>query len=161
MPFGPPRSAVPWPSSLAIAVVQLLGTGFAAHDQPARVGLGPGAGALLLAGPALLLLRHRHPGTVVVGTAAVTVVYIAAGYPYGPASSASSSPVWRPSPPGRRIAAWSALGLLWGSHLLIGHWLYRWLPPDGDGPVGMGAGTGDHRLGHGDRRRVRARPRTA
>ncbi|BBJ45800.1 two-component sensor histidine kinase [Streptomyces antimycoticus] len=138
MPFGPPRSAVPWPSSLAIAVVQLMGTGFAAHDQPARVGLGPGAGALLLAGPALLLLRHRHPGTVVVGTAAVTVVYIAAGYPYGPVFLSVVVACVAAVAAGRRIAAWSALGLLWGSHLLIGHWLYRWLPPDGDGPVGWG-----------------------
>ncbi len=115
-----------------------MGTGFAAHDQPARVGLGPGAGALLLAGPALLLLRHRHPGTVVVGTAAVTVVYIAAGYPYGPVFLSVVVACVAAVAAGRRIAAWSALGLLWGSHLLIGHWLYRWLPPSGDGPVGWG-----------------------
>ncbi|MBP8539065.1 sensor histidine kinase [Streptomyces sp. MK37H] len=137
-PFDPSRTAVPWRSSVAIAVIQMVGTGFAAHDQPARAGLGPGSAALLLAGPVLLLMRHRRPGTVVVGTAAVTAVYLAAGYPYGPVFLSVVVACVTAIAAGRRIAAWSALGLLWGSHLLIGHWLYRWLPPGDDGPVGWG-----------------------
>ncbi|MGW9374905.1 sensor histidine kinase, partial [Streptomyces xanthophaeus] len=36
---------------------------------------------------------------------------------------------------GHRRAAWGAVALLWAGHLLIGHWLYRWLPPPGDGPA--------------------------
>ncbi|ATL81015.1 sensor histidine kinase [Streptomyces malaysiensis subsp. malaysiensis] len=138
MPFGPARPTAPWRSSLVIAVVQLVGTGFAAHKQPDRMDLGPAAAVLLLAGPALLLMRHRRPGTAVVGTAAVTAVYLAVGYPYGPVFFSVVVACVTAVAAGRRVAAWSALGLLWGSHLLIGHWLYRWLPPDGDGPVDWG-----------------------
>ncbi|MFK4274107.1 sensor histidine kinase, partial [Streptomyces milbemycinicus] len=133
-----PTGRLPWRSSLAVAVVQLVGTGFAAHGQPARTDLGPGAAALLLAGPVLLLARHRRPGAVVVGTAVVTVVYLAAGYPYGPVFVSVVLACVAAVAAGRRVAAWSALGLLWGSHLLMGHWLYHRLPPDGDGPVGWG-----------------------
>ncbi|KJY26001.1 histidine kinase, partial [Streptomyces sp. NRRL S-444] len=39
---------------------------------------------------------------------------------------------------GHRYAAWGAVGALWAGHLLIGHWLYRWLPPPGDGPAPWG-----------------------
>jgi signal transduction histidine kinase len=33
---------------------------------------------------------------------------------------------------GHRRAAWWALGGLWAGHALMTHWLYRYLPPDGD-----------------------------
>ncbi|MBL1096736.1 sensor histidine kinase [Streptomyces sp. 205] len=129
---------LPWRSSVAVAVVQLVGTRFAAHDQPARPDLGPFAIALLLAGPALLLVRHRHPRLAVFGTAVVALVYLGAGYPYGPVFLSVAIACLAAVAAGRRIAAWSALGLLWAGHLLIGHWLYRWLPPSGDGPASWG-----------------------
>ncbi|NEA17835.1 sensor histidine kinase, partial [Streptomyces halstedii] len=34
-----------------------------------------------------------------------------------------------------RKAAWWSLGALWAGHVLVAHWLYRWLPPHGDGPA--------------------------
>ncbi|QKV91427.1 sensor histidine kinase [Streptomyces sp. NA02950] len=155
-PFGPPwprgrgpwwagegaqprhGERLPWRSSAAVAVVQLVGTRFAAHDQPARPDLGPLGFALLLAGPALLLVRHSHPRLAVFGTAAVTLVYLGAGYPYGPVFLSVVIACLAAVAAGQRIAAWSALGLLWAGHLLIGHWLYRWLPPSGDGPASWG-----------------------
>ncbi|MEU8828424.1 sensor histidine kinase [Streptomyces sp. NPDC048636] len=132
-PWGAGR--VPWRSSVAVAIVQLVGTRFAAQDQPARPDLDPLGYALLLAGPALLLVRQRHPRLAVFGTAAVTLVYLGAGYPYGPVFLSVVLACLAAVAAGQRIAAWSALGLLWAGHLLIGHWVYRWLPPAGDGPA--------------------------
>ncbi|WP_432039599.1 sensor histidine kinase [Streptomyces cucumeris] len=135
-----PRGAgrVLWRSSAAVAVIQLIGTRFAAHDQPDRADLGPLGYALLLAGPALLLVRHRHPRLAVFGTAAVTLVYLGAGYPNGPVFVSVVVASVAAVAAGRRIAAWSALGLLWAGRVLIGHWLHRWLPPGGDGPASWG-----------------------
>ncbi|MEU5612265.1 sensor histidine kinase [Streptomyces sparsogenes] len=133
---APPwRSALPWRSSLALAVVQLVGTQAAAHSQPERVGLGLLGRALLVAGPALLLARHRHPRLAVLGTAAVTALYLGAGYPYGPVFLSLVVACFAAVAAGRRVAAWSALAGLWAVHLLIAHWLHRWLPPAGDGPA--------------------------
>jgi signal transduction histidine kinase len=119
-------------SSLVVAVIQLVGSTFAAHQQTHRGTLDLPGYLLLLAGPVLLALRDRWPAAVVYGTAAVTLGYVAAGYPYGPFFLsfvvAFVSAVMR----GRRRHAWTAAGLLFGGHLLIAHWLYRWLPPAGD-----------------------------
>ncbi len=68
--------------SVFVASVQVVGTFFAAH----RFGtaLTWQAVALLLAGPALLLLRRRAPGPMVAGIGAVTALYVLAGFPWGP-----------------------------------------------------------------------------
>jgi len=74
----PPLAVLP----VAIAVIQIVGTHFAAmHQQRA---LPAAALLLLLAGPALLLLRRRAPGPMVVAATAVALAYIAAGFPTGP-----------------------------------------------------------------------------
>ncbi|MFF7656500.1 sensor histidine kinase [Streptomyces sp. NPDC007983] len=137
-PFGPPRTAVPWRSALAVAVIQLVGTTVAAHRQPDRADLGPGLYALLLAGPALLLLRHRHPRLTVLGVSAVTLGYLAAGGPNGPVFLSVVVACVAAIAAGQRVAAWCAVGALWAGRLLIAHWLYRWLPPPGDRPAGWG-----------------------
>ncbi|MEU5106274.1 MULTISPECIES: sensor histidine kinase [unclassified Streptomyces] len=137
-PEARPAARLPWRSSLAVALIQLLGTQFAAHTQPERAGLGLLGRALLLAGPALLVLRHRHPRLAVLGTAAVTALYLGAGYPYGPVFLSVVVACVAAVAAGRRVAAWSALGALWAAHLLIAHWLCRWLPPPGDGPAPWG-----------------------
>lgn len=90
---------------------------------------------LLLLGPALLVVRHRHPVAVVYGVSAVTLVYLGAGYPYGPVFVSLAVACFAAVVSGHRRAAWGAVALLWTGHLLIGHWLYRWLPPTGDGPA--------------------------
>ena len=68
--------------SVFVASVQVVGTFFAAH----RFGtaLGWQAVALLLAGPALLLLRRKAPGPMVAGIGGVTALYVIAGFPWGP-----------------------------------------------------------------------------
>ena len=130
---------IPWLSTLALAVFVMVGTGFAAEDQQGtREPLGALARVLLLAGPALLLLRKKYPVATVFGVCAVTLVYFAAGYPYGPVFLTTAVAVFAAIVAGHRRAAWWAIGLLWAAHLLIAHWLYAYLPPAGDEAASWG-----------------------
>ncbi|RST06838.1 MULTISPECIES: sensor histidine kinase [Streptomyces] len=124
-----------WRSALLVAAVQQAGSGWAAQAQSGRVALDWSARILLLLGPALLVARHRHPVAVVYGVSAVTLVYLGAGFPYGPVFLSLAVACLAAVVAGRSRAAWGAAGLLWAGQLLIGHWLYRWLPPAGDGPA--------------------------
>ncbi|CAM5739156.1 hypothetical protein SBADM41S_05819 [Streptomyces badius] len=63
-------------------------------------------------------------------TCAATLVCLAAGYPYGPVFVAVGC--FSAIVTGHRKAAWWSLGGLWAGHVLVSHWLYRWLPTDGD-----------------------------
>lgn len=117
-----------------LAVVVTAGTNVAAHGQD-REPLGLAARLLLLAAVAVLLVRHRHPVAAVAGTCAATLVYLGLGYPYGPVFLAVAVGCFSAIVSGHRAAAWWSLGTLWAGHLLAAHWLYRWLPPDGDGPA--------------------------
>ncbi len=74
----PPLGIMP----VAVAVAQVVGTHFASHRF--NESLSWIAVLLLLAGPALLLLRRRAPGPMVAGIGLVTVGYVAAGFPWGP-----------------------------------------------------------------------------
>ena len=65
-------------------VAQIVFTTLAARNQPDREALDVIGYALLAAGPLALLLRRRYPLTVLVAVAAVTIAYLALGYPYGP-----------------------------------------------------------------------------
>ncbi|MFI5641275.1 sensor histidine kinase [Streptomyces goshikiensis] len=132
------RGGLPWRSSLLVAVIAQIGSGWAGQLQPGREPLGVAGRLLLLLGPALLLLRHRHPVAVLYGVCAVTLAYLAGGYPYGPVFLCVALALLSAVLAGHRYAAWTAAGLLWAGHLLIGHWLYRWLPPAGDGPAAWG-----------------------
>ncbi|MGA5198352.1 sensor histidine kinase [Streptomyces exfoliatus] len=133
-----PDQGLPWLSTLLIAVLVMAGSGIAARNQPGREALDALARALLLLGAAPLLFRHRWPVPVVFGVAAVTLGYLAAGYPYGPVFVLIAVACFAAVVHGHRTAAAWALGLLWTGHLLVSHWLYRWLPPVGDGPASWG-----------------------
>lgn len=137
-PVGRSGMRLPWISTVWFTVFVFVGTRFAAKGQPGRAGLDLPAYVLVIAGAALLLLRHRHPRTVALGTALATTVYLAAGYPYGPVLFLCAFGCFAAVVAGHRTAAWAAVGLVWASHLLVGHWLYRWLPPRGDGPAAWG-----------------------
>ncbi|MFH8371666.1 sensor histidine kinase [Streptomyces sp. NPDC018031] len=133
-----PPAGLPWPSTLALTVLTVVGSRFAAQNQPGRQDLDPFAGVLLVLVPALLLLRHRHPVCTVFGTAAGVLLYLGAGYPYGPVVIAFVVACFAAVVAGHRHAAWAAVATVWAGHLLIGHLLYRWLPPAGDGPASWG-----------------------
>ncbi|MFF5283902.1 sensor histidine kinase [Streptomyces sp. NPDC013171] len=127
-----------WRSTVLIAVLVMAGTGFAARNQPDREALDALGRALLLLGAVPLLFRHRRPVPVVFAVAAVTLGYLAAGYPYGPVFVMVAVACFAAVVHGHRTAAWWAIGLLWAGHLLLSHWLYRYLPPAGDGPAPWG-----------------------
>ncbi|WP_425248130.1 sensor histidine kinase [Streptomyces sp. NEAU-NA10] len=134
-----PGGRWPWRSTLLLAVFVFGGSTFAAHQQQGeRAVLDPFARVLLLVAAGLLLWRHRHPVPVVFGTAAATAVYLGAGYPYGPILLTVAVACVAAVAAGHRRAAWTALALLWAVHLLVAHWLYRWLPPSGDEPASFG-----------------------
>ncbi|SDJ39655.1 Signal transduction histidine kinase [Streptomyces indicus] len=143
---GPPgpwrwaaRGGLPWFSTAAVTVFVQVGSTFAAHGQTEyRAGLDVFARLLLLLGTALLLWRGRHPVAVVFGVAATTMLYLGAGYPYGPVFVTVALAVFAAIVAGHRRSAWAAIGMLWLGHLLISHWLYRWLPPSGDTAASWG-----------------------
>jgi len=128
----------PWRSTLLLTVFVLIGSNFASHAQSDREQLDLLARALLVAGSGLLLWRHRHPVLVVFGTAVFAMLYLGAGYPYGPVFLTVAVGCFSAVIAGHRRAAWGALGMLWAAHLLVAHWLYQWLPPrhDTEGPWG-------------------------
>lgn len=136
---APPAGSrpLPWPTSLAVLVVQQVGSQAAAAGQEGlRVPLDGYARLLLAVGPLLLLGRHRHPRTAAFGTAAAATAYLAAGYPYGPVFLSVVVAAFAAVVAGRRYAAWGALGAFWAGHVIIVHVLYGRLPPAGDSPPG-------------------------
>jgi len=123
----------PWRSTLLLTVFVLAGSTFAAHAQEGeRAALTPFGRLLLVVASVLLLWRLRYPVVVVFGTAAAAMLYLGAGYPYGPVFLAVALACFSAVVAGHRRAAWAALGMLWAGHVLVAHWLYRWLPPSGD-----------------------------
>ncbi|WP_373676105.1 sensor histidine kinase [Streptomyces sp. st115] len=124
-------AGLPWLSTAVLLVFVMVGTGFAEHGQDRRP-LDLVARLLLFVAVGVLLLRHRRPVLAVVTTCAVTLGYLAAGYPYGPVFVAVAVGCFSAIVAGHREAAWWSLGGLWAGHVLVAHWLYRWLPPDGD-----------------------------
>ncbi|WIY74619.1 sensor histidine kinase [Streptomyces anulatus] len=124
-------AGLPWVSTAVLLVFVMVGSGFAEHGQDRRP-LDLAARPLLFVAVVVLLLRHRRPVIAVATTCAVTLVYLAAGYPYGPVFVAVAVGCFSAIVAGHRKAAWWSLGGLWAGHVLVSHWLYRWLPPDGD-----------------------------
>ncbi|MFI9832946.1 sensor histidine kinase [Streptomyces sp. NPDC051913] len=133
-------SRLPWPSTVLITAFVLGGSRFAAQQQMHdRAPLDTFARVLLVLAAGLLLWRHRYPVVVVFGTAAATMLYLGAGYPYGPVFVAVAVACFSAVVAGHRTAAWTALGGLWVGHLLVAHWLYPWLPPSGDAAASWGS----------------------
>ncbi|MGW0629027.1 sensor histidine kinase [Streptomyces sp. NPDC002758] len=128
----PPAAHWPWRSTVLLTAFVLVGSNFAAREQFHRVPLDGYARVLLLVASGLLLWRQRYPAFVAFGTAAATLVYLGAGYPYGPVFLTVAVSCFSAIVAGRRWAAWAAMGMLWVGHALVSLWLYRWLPPPGD-----------------------------
>jgi signal transduction histidine kinase len=69
---------------VGMAVFGVVGSIGAAGNQPDRRPLDAVAYGLILLASVALLARRRHPVAVLAVTVAVTVAYLALGYPYGP-----------------------------------------------------------------------------
>lgn len=95
-----------------VALVQVGGSFGAAHAQPHRRQLDALAVVLLLAGPAALGLLRRHPRLRCVCVAAVTALYLAAGYPYGPVFISMAAALVLTVVRGERLTAWGSAALL-------------------------------------------------
>ncbi|MFK4104747.1 sensor histidine kinase [Streptomyces sp. NPDC019531] len=129
----------PWPSTVLLTAFVLAGSRFAESEQVGeRAPLDTFARVLLVTGSGLLLWRHRQPVLVVFGTAAAAMLYLGAGYPYGPVFLTVALACFTAIVAGHRKAAWTALGMLWVGHVLVAHWLYQWLPPSRDSAVPWG-----------------------
>ncbi|WP_217240771.1 sensor histidine kinase [Streptomyces sp. AC555_RSS877] len=128
----------PWRSTALFTVFVLVGSDYAATQPGERAPLDPFARVLLVLGSGLLLWRWRHPVLVVFGTATAAMLYLGAGYPYGPVFLAVALACFNAVVTGHRRSAWAALAVLWAGHVLVAHWLYRWLPPAGDSAASWG-----------------------
>lgn len=122
----------PWRSTLLITFFVMAGSNYAARGQHDREDLDPLGRVLLLVAGGLLLWRKRHPVAVAFGTTAAAMVYLGAGYPYGPVYLTVAVACFNAIVMGHRKAAWTAVGVLWVAHVLVAHWLYEWLPPADD-----------------------------
>ncbi|MGY3200401.1 sensor histidine kinase [Streptomyces sp. TE5632] len=127
------RPRWPWRSTVLLTAFVLIGSHFAEHAQAGgRVALDPLARLLLFVSGAALLWRQRYPVPVVFAEVAAVLLYLGAGYPYGPVFLTVALACFSAVVTGHRHAAWTAMGTLWAGHLLLAHLLYRWLPPSGD-----------------------------
>ncbi|MGV9862087.1 sensor histidine kinase [Rhodococcus koreensis] len=70
--------------ALGVAIVQVVGSVGANHNQSWATPLDAAGFALLVCGPLALLFRRRSPVTVLLVVLAVTVLYVVRGYGYGP-----------------------------------------------------------------------------
>lgn len=113
--FGWPADVVP---AAVIGVIQLVGTHFASQGQPDRKPLDLLAVVLLVAGPAALLGRRRHPVPVLVAVLAVTMTYVGLGYPFGPIFVSLVVAFFTAVTAGRRLVAWVGAGVLVSSAAL-------------------------------------------
>jgi signal transduction histidine kinase len=104
---------------ITVAVVQVMGTFFAAARQPDLRPLDALAFVLLLAGPAALSLRRRAPAVMLPAVAAATLVYLVSGYPWGPVLLSLALAIVFSAAAGRRWQAWTVAGA--GAGALVAH----------------------------------------
>jgi signal transduction histidine kinase len=95
---------------LLVAAAQLIGAGIAASEPDARP-LTSVAYALLLLGPAALVLRRRFPLVTLVVALGATVGYAAYDFPHGPFFLAAVVALFSAAQRVRRELVWSAVGL--------------------------------------------------
>jgi signal transduction histidine kinase len=97
---------------LLVAILQVGGTAAAGHNQPERWSLDALGVALLLAGPAALLVRRRWPEVALAVAFSAALAYWLTDYPRGPAGfPALIFALFNAVLAGRRAFAWSTLAV--------------------------------------------------
>jgi signal transduction histidine kinase len=140
--YGPEAAGRPWPRppaswlAVPIAVFQVIGSHFASENQPFRLDLDALGIALLLAGPAALLLRRRHPVPVLVIVMVATLAYLLVGYPYGPVFISLVVAFFSAVIAGYRTAAWVVAGSGYVGYLALS------FLPGGEPAASLGQATG-------------------
>ncbi|MGH9280069.1 MAG: sensor histidine kinase, partial [Acidimicrobiales bacterium] len=94
-----------------LAFAQVAGTLAAQNDQPDRDPVDALAIGLLLAGPAAFVVLRRHVVALAATVMAVTLVYVAAGYPYGPIFISVAVSLFLVVREGKRMEAWAIAGV--------------------------------------------------
>jgi signal transduction histidine kinase len=108
--------------ALAVAILQVGATAAAGHNQPERSSLDALGIALLLAGPAALLVRRRWPEATLAVAFAADLTYWLTDYPRGPAGfPALIFAFVNAVLAGRRAFAWGTLA--------VGYVAFTVLPP--------------------------------
>ncbi|MGH2543246.1 MAG: sensor histidine kinase, partial [Ardenticatenaceae bacterium] len=106
--------------ALAVAAIGIVGTYFAAQNQPDRRAFDAGAIALIAAGAAALVVRRQYPAAVLIFAKAVTLLYWLLDYPGGPIFFALIIAFFTTVMQGRRLVAWAVL--------VAGFFSFTWLP---------------------------------
>ncbi|MBO0869575.1 MAG: sensor histidine kinase, partial [Micromonosporaceae bacterium] len=106
--------------ALLVALIQVIGTHFAAHNQLGARPLNSIGYALLVAGPVAMLFRRRYriPALLVAG--ATTVAYLLVGYPYGPVFLAVLVIAVGGIMDGHRRSTWIIMGAGYLSFVAVG-----------------------------------------
>jgi signal transduction histidine kinase len=98
------------------AFFQVFGTFTAQRHQFDRQPLDALGVLLLLAGPAALLARRRHPLPVLVAVAGVSLLYLQLGYPWGPFAISVIVALVGAVVRGHRVGAWVVAAALYAGH---------------------------------------------
>jgi signal transduction histidine kinase len=125
--------------ALAVALVEVVGTSFAASRQPDRLSLDAPGYILLVAGSAALVARRRSPLAtylVVVGT---TLAYVVVGYPQGPIWLALIIAFFNLVLAGPQVVAVIGLGVGYAGFLWLGYLLGREPAPSTAEIIGLAA----------------------
>jgi signal transduction histidine kinase len=104
---------------VGVAVVTLAGTWFVQRFGTGLRPLDALGKALLLAGPAALVVRRWHPPAVFAAIAAALVVYLAAGYPFGPAPLAAFVALGTTVSQGHRSAGYPLAAVAFAAVVLV------------------------------------------
>jgi len=148
-PAGWPRLPAAWPwlggwpldvaIAAAVGMMQLVGTSFAAQNQPASEPMDVLGYALLAAGPVATLARRRRPVAVFAVAFAVTLLYSCLGYPQGPIYFAMIVAFFTVVLAGHRVVAWLCLAVGYVSFLWLVPLVRGDPPPDLVHAAGLGA----------------------
>jgi len=97
---------------VALAFVQVVGTFGASRNQPEAREPDVFAVLILLAGPASLYALRRRPRSVLLFVTAITSLYVAMDYPFGPVFASFVVAAIANVARSRRVEAWGAVGAL-------------------------------------------------
>jgi signal transduction histidine kinase len=104
---------------VVVAVIQVVGTRLAAREQPDATALDLTGYALLLAGPAALVVRRWWPLSTLAAAAAAATAYLCLDYPRGPFMIAAIVALFGATRRANRAAVRAIVALAYTSYVVI------------------------------------------